>query len=67
MTAGAPSIPDALVEQLNENGILILPVGDREKQIMLKLTKRNGKIYKEEFDNFAFVPLLGEKGWGDRK
>lgn len=63
VTAGAPGIPDALVEQLAENGILILPVGDREKQLMLKLTKRNGKIYKEEFDSFAFVPLLGEKGW----
>ena len=63
VTAGAPGIPDALVEQLAENGILILPVGDREKQMMLKLTKRNGKIYKEEFDSFAFVPLLGEKGW----
>ncbi len=63
VTAGAPGIPDALIDQLAENGILILPVGDREKQMMLKLTKRNGKIYKEEYDNFAFVPLLGEKGW----
>jgi protein-L-isoaspartate(D-aspartate) O-methyltransferase len=63
VTAGAPGIPDALVDQLNENGILILPVGDREKQMMFKLTKRNGKIYKEEFNNFAFVPLLGEQGW----
>jgi protein-L-isoaspartate(D-aspartate) O-methyltransferase len=63
VTAGAPSVPDALVEQLNENGILILPVGDREKQTMVKIVKRKGKIYKEEFDNFAFVPLLGEQGW----
>jgi protein-L-isoaspartate(D-aspartate) O-methyltransferase len=63
VTAGAPGIPEALVEQLNENGILILPVGDRDKQKMVKLVKRKGKIYKEEFDNFAFVPLLGEQGW----
>ncbi len=67
VTAGAPGIPDALIEQLADNGILILPVGDREKQKMLKLVKRGDKILKEEFDNFAFVPLLGEQGWGSSK
>jgi protein-L-isoaspartate(D-aspartate) O-methyltransferase len=34
--------------------------------MMLKITKRNGKITQEEFDNFAFVPLLGEQGWGGK-
>jgi protein-L-isoaspartate(D-aspartate) O-methyltransferase len=64
VTAGAPVIPDALLEQLNEGGILIIPVGDREKQSMVRIRKKNGKYLKEEFPNFAFVPLLGEKGWG---
>jgi protein-L-isoaspartate(D-aspartate) O-methyltransferase len=63
VTAGAPVVPSALTDQLAEGGILIIPVGDREKQVMLKITKRNGKLIKEEFDNFAFVPLLGEQGW----
>ena len=63
VTAGAPIIPDTLIEQLSDNGILIIPVGDREKQKMVRITKRNGKLHKEEFDNFAFVPLLGEQGW----
>lgn len=63
VTAGAPVVPSALTDQLAEGGILIIPVGDREKQMMLKITKRNGKLIKEEFDNFAFVPLLGEQGW----
>jgi protein-L-isoaspartate(D-aspartate) O-methyltransferase len=63
VTAGAPIIPQALVDQLAENGIMIIPVGDREKQQMLKITKKNGKLKQEEFDNFAFVPLLGEQGW----
>ena len=67
MTAGAPVVPNALLDQLAEGGIMIIPVGDREKQMMLKITKRNGKITKEEFDNFAFVPLLGEQGWGGNK
>jgi protein-L-isoaspartate(D-aspartate) O-methyltransferase len=64
VTAGAPVIPLALTEQLSENGILIIPVGDRETQKMIKITKKSGKLLKEEFNQFAFVPLLGESGWG---
>jgi len=63
VTAGAPVIPVALTDQLAENGILIIPVGDRERQKMVKISKKKGKLVKEEFDYFAFVPLLGEKGW----
>ena len=63
VTAGAPVVPTALTDQLNENGVLIIPVGDRESQKMLRITKTNGKLKKEEYDNFAFVPLLGEQGW----
>ncbi|MEK6783446.1 MAG: protein-L-isoaspartate(D-aspartate) O-methyltransferase [Bacteroidota bacterium] len=63
VTAGAPVIPTALIDQLAEEGILIIPVGDREKQIMVKIRKTNGKLIKEEFEYFAFVPLLGEQGW----
>ncbi len=63
VTAGAPVVPQALTEQLAENGLLIIPVGDREKQKMLKITRRNNKLVQEEFDYFAFVPLLGDQGW----
>jgi protein-L-isoaspartate(D-aspartate) O-methyltransferase len=63
VTAGAPVIPSALTDQLGENGILIIPVGDRETQKMLKITKKNGKLLQEAFNQFAFVPLLGEGGW----
>lgn len=63
VTAGAPVVPTALTDQLNEGGVLIIPVGDRESQKMLRITKTNGKLKKEKFDNFAFVPLLGEQGW----
>ena len=63
VTAGAPIIPQALIDQLSEDGILVIPVGNREKQKMVKITKRKGKLEKEEFDYFAFVPLLGEAGW----
>jgi protein-L-isoaspartate(D-aspartate) O-methyltransferase len=63
VTAGAPTVPDALVGQLADNGVLVVPVGDRDKQKMLKLTKTKDNIVTEEFDFFSFVPLLGEKGW----
>ncbi|MBI1766748.1 MAG: protein-L-isoaspartate(D-aspartate) O-methyltransferase [Bacteroidetes bacterium] len=64
VTAGAPVVPQALLDQLNEGGIMIIPVGNRESQKMVKFTKRGDKYLKEEFDNFSFVPLLGESGWG---
>lgn len=64
VTAGAPIVPTALTDQLAEGGILIIPVGGREKQMMLRIRKKNGKFIQEEFENFAFVPLLGEQGWG---
>jgi protein-L-isoaspartate(D-aspartate) O-methyltransferase len=66
VTAGAPVVPTALTEQLAEDGILVIPVGDREKQVMLRIQKKNGKLIKEEYANFAFVPLLGEQGWREK-
>src|SRR5687767_3243051 len=59
VTAGAPVIPKALTDQLAEGGILIIPVGDRERQRMLRIRKKGGELHQEEFENFAFVPLLG--------
>jgi protein-L-isoaspartate(D-aspartate) O-methyltransferase len=63
VTAGAPVVPTALTDQLNDGGILVIPVGDRDKQVMLRITKKNGKLFTEEYENFAFVPLLGKEGW----
>jgi protein-L-isoaspartate(D-aspartate) O-methyltransferase len=63
VTAGAPVIPKSLTDQLADGGILIIPVGDRESQRMIRIRKVGEKLIKEEFANFAFVPLLGEQGW----
>lgn len=63
VTAGAPVVPDALVEQLANDGVLVIPVGGRDHQTMIRITKHNGVVRKEEFDTFAFVPLLGKQGW----
>jgi protein-L-isoaspartate(D-aspartate) O-methyltransferase len=64
VTAGAPGVPDILIEQLKIGGILVIPVGDNQLQQMVRLIKRGPKkIEKESFDYFSFVPLLGEHGW----
>jgi protein-L-isoaspartate(D-aspartate) O-methyltransferase len=64
VTAGAPTVPDALIDQLKVNGCLVIPVGDAKTQQMLRLTKLDGnKLRKEVFHNFKFVPLLGADGW----
>lgn len=63
VTAGAPVVPSALTDQLADPGILIIPVGGRDKQTMVKIRKLNGKLIKEELSTFAFVPLLGADGW----
>jgi protein-L-isoaspartate(D-aspartate) O-methyltransferase len=64
VTAGAPVVPEALIQQLKIGGILVIPVGDRSKQSMVKITKKSAtEIHKEAFEGFAFVPLLGKEGW----
>jgi protein-L-isoaspartate(D-aspartate) O-methyltransferase len=63
VTAAAPIVPSTLLEQLNENGCLVIPVGDTEVQEMKRLTKKAGQIIEETFGTFSFVPLLGEQGW----
>ena len=64
VTAGAPSIPDILIDQLSDQGKLVIPVGGSERQKMVTIEKRPGnKIIKQEHNYFSFVPLLGEQGW----
>jgi len=66
VTAGAPVVPDDLIKQLKVGGILVIPVGDDKTQKMLKITRVSDTEYKQdEYDNFKFVPLIGEKGWGE--
>ena len=66
VTAGAPSIPELLFNQLSIGGSMIIPIGEKE-QIMTLLIKTTEKTYKKfEFDNyneshFQFVPMLKNK------
>ena len=65
ITAGAPNIPEALIQQLKTGGIMVIPMDktEGEGQIMLKVTKlEDGTLKKEEFGDFKFVPMLKEIG-----
>ena len=64
-TAGAPCIPEKLIEQLKPGGIMVIPMDNAEGdgQTMLKITKmEDGSLKKEEFGDFKFVPMLKEIG-----
>jgi protein-L-isoaspartate(D-aspartate) O-methyltransferase len=62
VTAGAPNIPIALKQQLKIGGLLVIPVGDRTSQAMLRITRISKTDYKKEiFDDFRFVPMLKGK------
>lgn len=63
VTAGAPSVPEALVEQLAENGMLVIPVGPREEQILTRIKKSGGQLTEEKLGSCVFVPLVGKQGW----
>lgn len=64
VTAGAPVVPDDLVDQLALNGRLVVPVGGEKRQEMVRIIKIREDEYEEErYSDFKFVPLIGEKGW----
>ena len=63
VTAGAPAIPNELINQLKIGGRLVIPVGLQKNQTMIKLVKSSEtKVIRKEFKQFSFVPLRGEKG-----
>jgi protein-L-isoaspartate(D-aspartate) O-methyltransferase len=63
VTAGAPRVPDALLEQLAFGGRLVIPVGSRWEQDLLRVTKRKKGNLVENLGGCRFVPLVGKGAW----
>jgi len=65
ITAGAPNIPNALVNQLAVGGRLIMPVGNQYSQELIKIYKDEKGIHQTNLGGCRFVKLIGEYGWKD--
>jgi len=66
ITAGAPDIPKTFVEQLSIGGRLVIPVGSRHSQSLIRLTRLSddaNDVKKEDLGGCRFVDLIGEYGW----
>lgn len=71
VTAGSPQIPKQLLEQLNTGGRMVIPIGDEvsQKLVLIKKIESDDEKSKEPkykfkaFEDFKFVPLIGEEGW----
>ena len=65
VTAGAPSVPSSLVDQLADNGRMIVPVGDRYSQELIKVIRKGASVEQENLGGCRFVNLIGVYGWPD--
>ena len=64
VTAGGPEIPEPLVAQLADPGIMVIPVGgERSSQRLVQVRKQNGKVSVENKTAVSFVDLVGKHGW----
>ena len=64
VTAGGPEIPEALIEQLADPGIMVIPVGDRISQQLTRVVKRDGEVrFETGGEGVRFVSLIGAQGW----
>lgn len=65
VTAGAPVVPQEIIDQLAPDGRMIIPAGDRSVQDLELYEKRPDGVRKSLAGSVVFVPLIGERGWSD--
>ncbi len=64
VTAGGPDVPPPLVEQLNDPGVMVIPVGpNRGSQRLVRVRRENGRVSAKAAVCTAFVDLVGDHGW----
>ena len=67
VTAGAREIPQPLTDQLEEEGIMVIPVGNSYSQDLRVVRKRKNRIKTARVEKCVFVPLIGKYGWDERR
>jgi len=65
VTAGAPTIPQPLLDQLDEGGRLVIPVGGLDEQKLFIVDRSGEEFITKEVHGFKFVPLIGKRGWSN--
>jgi len=63
VTAGAPEIPESLVQQLADGGLMVIPVGTQYRQNLELIKKRGDSYTTKTVCGCIFVPLIGKEGW----
>jgi len=67
VTAGAKEIPQPLTDQLEEEGVMIIPVGNSYSQDLEVIRKRRNHIKTATVEKCVFVPLIGKYGWDEER
>lgn len=67
VTAGAPEVPEKLVDQLATGGRMIVPVGNQHSQDLIKITKDKDGIHRSNLGGCRFVKLIGAQGWKESR
>ncbi len=65
VTAGAPKVPDPLLKQLADGGRMIIPIGNKYTQDLIKVTRIKDRFAEKNLGGCRFVDLIGEHGWKD--
>jgi len=65
VTAGAPKVPEPLCQQLAEGGRMIIPIGDKFSQELIKIVRRRDQFRQKNLGGCRFVDLIGIHGWKD--
>jgi protein-L-isoaspartate(D-aspartate) O-methyltransferase len=63
VSAASPDVPQPLVDQLANGGRMLVPVGGRDEQRLVLITRNGASLARKELDPVRFVPLLGDHGW----
>lgn len=67
ITAGAREVPQPLIEQLKEGGIMVIPIGNLYSQDLKVIKKEENRIRTVSVEKCIFVPLIGKYGWDESK